>query len=183
MTDAEAPPGQQDRFGSLILPRYHGAVIPEWTDRNQHLNNAYYLIAVQGAFIAALKLWRGEERQDRSSTGSFTMQSLVTHLRELRLGAKLLIIPRLIGLDEKRTHVLIELYNEDEGYLGAVIEKTSINVARGQPPVVANFSEGIQRRLQDVLALHGNLPMPGGIAPKLPLDPRQSKTPAEAKRS
>jgi acyl-CoA thioester hydrolase len=168
----------EDRFGSLLLPRYRAAVIPEWSDRNNHLNNAYYLIAVQGAYIAALKLWRGEADQDRTSTGNFTMQSLVTHLRELRLGANLLIIPRLIGLDEKRTHVLIELYNEDEGYLGAVIEKTAINVARGQPPVVTNFSDDVRRRLQDVLASHAGILMPAGITPSLALNPRRTRTSA-----
>jgi acyl-CoA thioester hydrolase len=175
VTDTEALAAPHDRFGSLRLPRYRAAVIPEWTDRNEHLNNAYYLIAVQGCYLAALKAWRGEEHQDRSSTGNFTMQSLVTHLRELRLGAKLLVIPRLIGLDEKRAHVLIELHNEDEGYLGAVIEKTSINVARGQPPVVVNFSDVIRQRLQDVLAAHSNAPLPAGIQPALALNPRQAQ--------
>ncbi len=167
-----------DRFGSLLLPRYRAVVIPEWTDRNQHLNNAYYLIAVQSAYIDALKLWRGEAGQDRSSTGNFTMQSLVTHVRELRLGAKLLIIPRLISLDEKRIHVLIELYNEDEGYLGAVIEKTSINVARGHPPTVTAFSIHMRRRLQEVLTSHAAAPMPADIRPQLALNPRGMKNPA-----
>jgi acyl-CoA thioester hydrolase len=169
-----------DKFGQLIFPRYRATVLPEWSDRNNHLNNAYYLIAVQGAYVAALKLWRGESDRDRSSTGNFTMQSLVTHLRELRLGAKLLIIPRLIALDEKRTHVLIELYNEDVGYLGAVIEKTSINVARGKPPVVTNFSEQLRRRLQDVLASHAGAPFPSGITPSLLLNPRRARQPHEA---
>jgi acyl-CoA thioester hydrolase len=173
MTAIEASLAGEDAFGSLRLPRYRAAVIPEWTDRNNHLNNAYYLIAVQGAYIAALRLWRGEADQERSSTGNFTMQSLVTHLRELRLGAKLLIIPRLVGLDEKRTHVLIELYNEDEGYLGAVIEKTSINVARGHPPVVTSFSEEVRRGLQEVLAAHAGAPLREGIQPALALNPRR----------
>ena len=173
MTASQAPVAGEDRFGSLLLPRYRAAVIPEWSDRNKHLNNAYYLIAVQGAYLGALKLWRGEAEQERSSTGNFTMQSLVTHLRELRLGAPLLIIPRLIGVDEKRAHVLIELYNEDEGYLGAVIEKTSINVTRGQPPVVSRFSDDVRRRLQDVLTSHTGLPLPSGVAPSLALNPRR----------
>ena len=174
MAEIKASAAGADRFGSLLLPRYGAMVIPEWADRNQHLNNAYYLIAVQSAYVAALKLWRGEADRDRSSTGNFTMQSLVTHLRELRLGAKLLIIPRLIGLDEKRTHVLIELHNETEGYLGAVIEKTSINVNRGHPPAVTNFSDDIRHRLQDVLASHAGAPMPAGVRPILALNPRRA---------
>jgi acyl-CoA thioesterase FadM len=174
MTETEAP-AQQDRFGSLVLPRYRASVLPEWTDRNDHLNNAYYLVSVQSAFIDAMKFWRGEAHLDRPSMGNFTMQSLVTHLRELRRGARLLIISRLIGVDEKRTHVLIELYNEDEGYLGAVIEKTSINVARGRPPAVTNFSGDMRRRLEDVLASHADAPMPAGMQPALVLNPRLSK--------
>ena len=126
-----------------------------------------------------MKLWRGEAHLERSSMGNFTMQSLVTHLRELRLGARLLVIPRLIGVDEKRTHVFIELYNEDEGYLGAVIEKTSINVVRGHPPVVTAFSDDMRRRLQEVLTLHAAAPMPADIRLQLALNSRSRKNPAE----
>jgi acyl-CoA thioester hydrolase len=182
MAEIEASAAGEDRFGSLLLPRYRAAVVPEWTDRNNHLNNAYYLVAVQGPYIAALQHWRGEAHLDRSSTGNFTMQSLVTHLSELRAGAKLLIVPRLIGLDEKRTHVLIELYNEDEGFLGAVIEKTTINVARGDPPVVTEFSADIRRRLQEVLAAHSGVPLPPGIQPGLALNPRRTGMPSDAAR-
>jgi acyl-CoA thioester hydrolase len=177
MSEIEAPVAQQDRFGLLVLPRYRAAVLPEWADRNDHLNNAYYLVAVQSGFIAAMKLWRGEAHLERSSMGNFTMQSLVTHLRELRLGARLLVIPRLIRVDEKRTHVFIELYNEDEGYLGAVIEKTSINVARGRPPAVTNFSDDVRRGLEKIVASHAEAPMPADMQPRLVLNPRGRKTP------
>lgn len=180
----ETPSGAgADRFGSLLLPRFRATVVPEWTDRNKHLNNAYYLIAVQSAYIAALKLWRGESELERSSTGNFTMQSLVTHLRELRLGASLLIVPRLLALDEKRTHVLIELHNEDEGFLGATIEKTSINVVRGQPPAVAALPDAIRERLTEVQRLHATLPMPKGVRPVLALNPRRANQGAGSKAS
>jgi acyl-CoA thioesterase FadM len=171
MTEIALSPAH-DRFGSPGLPRYRAVVIPEWTDRNEHLNNSYYLVAVQSAHTAALKLWRGEAHRERGSTGNFTMQSLVTHVRELTLGANLLIIPRLVAVDEKRVHVLIELYDEHEGYLGAVIEKTSINVARGRPPKVTDFSDEMRQRLQAVVALHAEAPMPSGIRPGLVLNPR-----------
>jgi acyl-CoA thioester hydrolase len=172
MTKTVPSPAHDDRFGSSLLPRYRAAVLPQWADRNEHLNNSYYLVAVQGAYIAALQQWRGEADKERSSTGNFTMQSLVTHLRELRLGAGLLIVPRLLAVDEKRTHVLIELYNEDKGFLGAVIEKTSINVIRGRPPKVANFSDEMRERLQAVAAAHADAAMPAGVRPILALNPR-----------
>jgi acyl-CoA thioester hydrolase len=175
MTHIEASVAGHDRFGSLVLPRYRATVLPEWADRNNHLNNAYYLVAVQSGFIDAMKLWKGESHLERSSMGNFTMQSLVTHLRELRLGARLLVIPRLIGVDEKRTHVFIELHNEDEGYLGAVIEKTSINVARGRPPTVTTFSDEVRSLLEEVLARHAAAPLPAGIRPGLVLNPRRPK--------
>ena len=172
MTETRPSPARGDKFGSSLLPRYRALVIPEWADRNEHLNNSYYLLAVQSAHTAALKLWRGEAQKERGSTGNFTMQSLVTHVHELRLGASLLIIPRLVAVDEKRVHVFIELYNEDKGYLGAVIEKTSINVARGRPPKVTDFSDEMRGRLQAVVALHAEAPMPAGMRPGLVLNPR-----------
>ena len=172
MTEIAPSPTHDERFGSPILPRYRAAVLPQWADRNEHLNNSYYLVAVQGAYIAALQHWRGEGHKERSSTGNFTMQSLVTHVRELKLGANLLIVPRLLAVDEKRTHVLIALYNEDKGFLGAVIEKTSINVIRGRPPKVANFSDEMRERLQVVAATHAEAPMPSGVRPVLALNPR-----------
>ncbi|HEX2724861.1 MAG TPA: thioesterase family protein [Beijerinckiaceae bacterium] len=172
MTEIAPSPADDDRFGSPLLPRYRAAVLPEWADRNEHLNNSYYLVAVQSAYVSALRLWRGEADRERSSTGNFTMQSLVTHVRELKLGANLLIVPRLLAVDEKRTHVLIELYNADKGFLGAVIEKTSINVIRGRPPKVANFSDEMRDRLQAVARSHAEAPMPSGIRPVLALNPR-----------
>lgn len=175
MTDAEGGPAESDRFGSLLLPRYRASVRPEWTDRNNHLNNSYYLVCVQSAFLDALRHWRGEGGEARSSTGNYTMQSLVTHLRELRAGAGLLIIPRLVGLDEKRTHVLVELYNEDQGFLGAVIEKTSINVARTQPAAVTPFSQDMRTRLEEVLASHAKIPLPPDVQVGLALNPRSPR--------
>jgi acyl-CoA thioester hydrolase len=172
MTEIVPSPAHDDGFGSRIVPRYRVAVIPEWADRNDHLNNSYYLVAVQSAYTAALRLWRGEPDRERSSTGNFTMQSLVTHLRELRLGANLLVVPRLVAVDEKRAHVFIELYNEDKGFLGAVIEKTSINVVRGRPPKAANFSDEMRDQLQAVVATHADAPMPSGVRPVLALNPR-----------
>jgi acyl-CoA thioester hydrolase len=90
-----------DTPSSSPLPRYRAIVLPEWTDRNEHLNNAFYLVLVQEAYIQALKTWRGEGHLPRTSTGSFTMQSLVTYLREIRKGARVEIVPRLLGLSRR----------------------------------------------------------------------------------
>ena len=130
---------------------------------------------MQSAFLDALRSWRGEGGLLPTSTGSYTMQSLVTHMRELRAGARLLIIPRLLGVDEKRTHVLIEIHDEDRGFLGAVIEKTSINVARTQPPSVTPFSQDVRTHLEEVLALHAKTPLPPGVRVCLALNPRSPR--------
>ena len=162
-----------DSFGSLSLYRERAVVLREWTDRNGHLNNSYYLVCVQNSFVRSMKLWRGEAHLERSSTGNFTMQSLVTHFRELREGVNLLLTARLLGVDEKRTHVFIEVYNEDSGCLGAVVEKTSINVVRGDPPRVTNFANDVSAELHRVAALHRQAKMPAGVRPNLPLNPRK----------
>lgn len=180
MTEIESSTADTDRFGSVLLPRYRASVLSEWADRNNHLNNAYYLVCVQSAFLHALRHWRGESGQPRSSTGNYTMQSLVTHFRELRAGAGLLIIPRLLGMDDKRTHVLVEIHDEDRGVLGAVIEKTSINVARGQPPSVVPFSHDVRTHLEAVLASHAGIPLPKGVQIGLLLNPRSRPAASQA---
>ena len=53
-----------------------------------------------------------------------------------------------------------------------MIEKTSINVIRGRPPKVANFSGEMRERLRAVAATHAEAPMPSGVRPVLALNPR-----------
>jgi hypothetical protein len=67
----------------------------------------------------------------------------------------------------------MEVYEEGSTTLCAVIEKTSINVIRGKPAVVAPFSSAVRAALQAVKAAHDAVPMPDGIRLALPLNPRR----------
>src|SRR3954465_11903831 len=92
------------------LPTYELTVRKEWIDRNDHMNNSFYLLASQEACLGALRTWRGDFTEGgRGPFGNFVTQALVTYIREVRFGIHLSIRCRLVSCDEKRSHVYAEL--------------------------------------------------------------------------
>src|SRR5215813_12548192 len=84
-----------------VLPTYDVTIRKEWIDRNDHMNNSFYLLASQGGCLGALRVWRGDYVEgERGPFGNFVTQALVTYIREVRFGIRLSIRCRLVGCDE-----------------------------------------------------------------------------------
>lgn len=155
------------------LPVYDVTVLKEWIDRNDHMNNSFYLIASQTACLGALRLWRGDTVEGgRSPFGNFATQALVTYIREVRFGIRLLIRCRLFACDEKRSHVYGEMIDGDSSKLLAVVERTTINVKRGHPAKVVPYPDAVRANLDAIRKQHAGAPFFEQRTPLLKLNNR-----------
>jgi acyl-CoA thioester hydrolase len=157
-----------------VLRHFPTDVRKEWIDRNEHMNNSFYLVATQAAYLDAVRFWRGEPPgTGRTEFGNFVTQSLVTYIREVRDGASLVIVSRLVAVDDKRLHVYAEMFDSGRNILCAAVERTSINVVRGKPPKVVPYPAAVHERLTGVQTLHASAPYADGREPVLRLNPRR----------
>ncbi len=90
-------------------------MLPTWTDYNEHLNVAYYLVAFDAgidAFKAAVGLTPDYIAARRRST--VALEAHVTFQREALLGEALRIETRALATDGKRVHLYQEMYRETD---------------------------------------------------------------------
>ena len=149
---------------------HRDVVRPEWIDANGHFNMGYYVVA----FDMATDTWLdyiGLTASERAQSGvtTFTLESHVNYLRELREGAPLRFTTRLLAFDEKRIHYFHEMHHATEGFLAATNELMSLHVSlatRRSAPMAAN----VLARLADILSVHETLPVPPRVGRRIGLD-------------
>jgi acyl-CoA thioester hydrolase len=134
-------------------------VLPEWIDRNGHLNLAYYIVIFDQATDALFDaLGIGSRFTDITGTSLFIVETHTTYERELKLGEQVSVNATLIGADAKRLHFTHEMFRTD-GTRAASHELMAVHVdmaTRRSAP----FSEATQARLSAAVAAHATLPRP-----------------------
>ena len=155
---------------STPFDEHRDVVRPEWIDDNGHFNMGYYVVA----FDLATDAWLdhiGLSASERAQSGvtTFTLESHVNYLRELREAAPLRFTTRLLAFDQKRIHYFHEMFHATEGFLAATNELMSLHVKlatrRGAP-----MAPEVLARLADVLSLHETLPLPPQVGRRIGLD-------------
>ena len=133
-------------------------VPPQWTDRNGHMNVAYYVVAFDhatDAFYNALGL--GWSYLDRAARSLFTLAMNVDYLGEVFAGESVRIVSRLIDCDHKRIHYFHEMYHATKHHLVATSELLAMHVnmttRRSEP-----FPPVAQALLAKVKVAHAALP-------------------------
>ena len=151
---------------------HRDVVRPEWIDDNGHLNMGYYVVA----FDLATDRWLdhiGLTASERAQSGvtTFTLESHVNYLREVREAAPLRFTTRLLAFDEKRIHYFHQMHHATEGFLAATNELMSLHVSLATRRA-APMSADVLARLSDVLSLHETLPVPPQVGRRIGLDSR-----------
>ena len=149
---------------------HRDVVRPEWIDDNGHFNMGYYLVA----FDLATDAWLdhiGLSASERAQSGvtTFTLESHVNYLRELREAAPLRFTTRLLAFDQKRIHYFHEMFHATEGFLAATSELMSLHVKRATRRA-APMAPEVLARLADVLSRHETLPVPPQVGRRIGLD-------------
>jgi len=103
------------------VPLYTTSVQPEWVDYNGHLRDAFYVLIASLATDALMDRV-GLDAAYRSRTGGtlYTLELHVHYLREVKASDRVDVQPRIIALDGKRLHVLLELRRADDTLCAAI---------------------------------------------------------------
>ncbi len=154
---------------SAPFDEHRDVVRPEWIDDNGHFNMGYYLVA----FDLATDTWLdhiGLSASERAQSGAttFTLESHVNYLRELREAAPLRFTTRLVGYDQKRIHYFHEMYHATDGFLAATNELMSLHVNLATRRA-APMAPEVLARLAEVLSQHETLPVPPQVGRRIGL--------------
>ena len=157
---------------SAPFDAHRGVVRAEWIDANGHLNMGYYVVA----FDLATDTWLDHigltpAERERSGATTFTLESHVNYLREVKEADPLRFTTRLIAFDAKRIHYFHEMHHATEGYLAATNELMSLHVNL-ETRRAAPMAEDVLARLADVLSLHEKLAIPAQVGRRIGLDAR-----------
>ncbi|MBM3516385.1 MAG: thioesterase-like protein [Alphaproteobacteria bacterium] len=135
-------------------------VRPEWIDYNGHMNVAYYVLAFDYATDRLYdRLGLGHAYFAVSGCSTFTLESHVSYLQEVREGAALRFTGQLLDHDHKRIHWFSSMYHAGEGYLAATIEFLTMHVDM-RARLSAPFPAAAMTTLAALRAAHAGLPRP-----------------------
>src|SRR5699024_5236100 len=100
-------------MSTLSMNTYHFVVKEEWTDYNNHLNDAEYA----KIFSLALEEWIVDigldaEAREKYAYSLYVLETHLCYLQEVLEGEKLTVRLQLLDSDEKRTHVIFLMENE-----------------------------------------------------------------------
>ena len=136
------------------------AVPADWTDYNNHMNEARYLQAFADAGDALLRMV-GVNADYVASTGSyFTVETHIRHLAEVRALEPIFATTQILAAKGKRLHVFHRLFH-DNGTLLATGEQMYLHVdmkTRSAAEPAAQIAEAIAR----IADAHASLPGPEG---------------------
>ncbi len=135
----------------------------EWIDENQHLNMGYYVVVFDFATDAWLAhLGIDEAHRSANQVTTFTLESHVNYLREVREGDPLRFTTLLLGFDEKRIHYIHQMIHAKQGYLAATNELMSLHVSQ-ETRRAAPMADAIQQRLQLLEESHSQIERPAQV--------------------
>lgn len=115
-------------------------VLPEWVDYNGHMGDFAYGIIFSRAVTELMgTIGLGESYRATSGATLYTLEMRIGYLRECHEGDRLSVSTRVLGCDEKRMHVYLEMLDAGGARL-AWCEQVLLHVARsGGKPRAAPF--------------------------------------------
>lgn len=139
---------------------WQGPVLPEWTDYNGHLRDAFYLLIFSLATDALMDRI-GLDAAGRAATGHsmFTLEAHINYLLEVKQGTAVEVRTQILGADAKRLHLFHRLHVQGTDTLLSVSEQMQMNVDMAGPRA-APFAPGVRAQVQSLAAAHAELPRP-----------------------
>ncbi|MEZ9526474.1 thioesterase family protein [Enterovibrio norvegicus] len=98
-------PNRADRIRLFESP-----VLPEWIDYNGHMNDAYYVVAFSKAidgFMVHIGL--NEAFREEHNVSIYTLQSMVTYLKEVAEAEPIIIQGQLLESDSKKLRLFMTM--------------------------------------------------------------------------
>jgi acyl-CoA thioester hydrolase len=159
----------QVAMGDLTeLPSYHRQTIPSsYMDKMGHMNVRYYNAVFDKA------TWRmfadyglNDAYFSQTENGVFALKQFIQYLAEVQSGETVAVYTRMLGLTDKRIHLMHFMANQDTNGLAATIESliTHANLkVRKAAPLPSGIAAGLRSRLVKDQHLDWDSPVCGVI--------------------
>lgn len=132
----------------------------DWTDYNNHMNEARYLQCFADASDGMLRIL-GVDADYVASTGSyFTVETHIRHLDEVAALQPIHVTTQVLGAQGKKLHLFHRLYHGD-GRLLATGEHMLIHVSL-ESRKASDPADEISSRASEIAAAHAELEVPDG---------------------
>ena len=101
----------------------------EWTDYNNHLNMAYYVLIFDVAWEVMLKKFNmGEQSAKINGMSTMVVETNTTYNNEIKEGDEVEILLTFFDHDKKRLHFKMEMIEKKTKKLASRIEMLSLHV-------------------------------------------------------
>jgi len=101
----------------------------EWTDYNNHMNVAYYVLVFDEAWEVMLQKFKmGENSAKTNEMSTMVVETYITYNNEVKEGEEVDIFLTYFDHDKKRLHYRLEMIEKSSKKLSATIELLSLYV-------------------------------------------------------
>ena len=121
-------------------------IIKDWTDYNNHMNVAYYVLIfdVYGAEILMNKFKMGEHSAKTTKKSTMVVESHITYNQEVSEEDEVDVNLTFFDHDKKRLLYKMEMIHKEKKYLASTIEILALYVDLGQRKVAEFEDEKIK---------------------------------------
>ena len=139
--------------------RYSSVVRAEWADYNNHMSDFRYAQVFGDAMDALYRSVGVDDAYRTSGQMFYTVESHTTHCAEAYAGDSLYVTTRILAVDDKRLHVIHQMYRGRDDVLVATGEQLHLHVSTAAAKAVP--MEGSVRASLDALrSQQAQLPVP-----------------------
>ena len=117
----------------------------DWTDYNEHMNMAYYVLIFDIAWEVVLEKFKmGEHSAKTTKKSTMVVETHTTYNNEVKQGDEVNIVLTFFDHDKKRLHFKLEMYEKEKQTLSATIEMLSLYIDLNQRKVAEFEDEKIK---------------------------------------
>ena len=104
-------------------------IIKEWTDYNNHMNLAYYILVFDmGAEKILSRFKMGEQSAKTTKRSTMVVETSTTYQKEIKEGDEVDIYLSHLDHDNKRLHYKLEMYDKTKNTLSATTEVLALYI-------------------------------------------------------
>ena len=101
----------------------------EWTDYNNHMNMAYYVLVFDQVWEIMLEKFKmGENSAKTTNMSTMVVETFTTYNNEIKEGDEVEIILTFFDHDKKRLHYKMEMIEKSSKKLSATIEMLALYI-------------------------------------------------------
>ena len=131
-------------------------IIKEWTDYNEHMNMAYYVLIFDLAWEIILEKFKmGEHSAKTTKKSTMVVETHTTYNNEVKQGEDVDIVLTHFDHDKKRLHFKLEMYEKTKKTLSATIEMLSLYIDLNKRKV-AEFEDEKIKIMDDFIEKNKN---------------------------